>query len=1743
MFIRRYSFYLLPILFAAIIFGLPVKSQFNVALQTGGNLIAGRNVNMVSGTQLPYGDPWLQRQNEPSIAVSTRNPLHLLAGANDYRTIDMPQELPGEVPGQEEKMAQAVGREPWVGVFKSFDGGQTWITTLLPGFPLDSSPEGGFSPLKGGSWEAAADPVVRAGTNGMFYYSGIAFHRESKVGVLFVARFIDNNNRETNSKAADCIKYIDTKIIAVSGTGIFIDKPWMTVGLLKNQTTKVIINGQNILSHNVYVVYSEFTGTGATLASKIRFVKSEDCGMTWSQPIQLSEGSDANQGATIAVDPLGNGHICVAWRRFAKQGTSNSIFFTRSTDWGKSFGKVKEISTFYPFDQGSSSVTFRTNSYPTLVIDDLGYIYVAWSQRMGGPSASARIVLSRSDDGQKWSTPTPVDNAGARGHQFMPSLTFAENKLMLAWYDQRDDNSGSFYETYIADSGHNLRHTLDVRVAEAERGKNPVFNPSVKVSRYSFVLVLDQNTGKLKPTQAQWNPFNYPLFKNGSWPFMGDYIDISPSPMFVLDKTGHWKYNSDPSSASIYHVAWTDNRDVRPPTGGNWQAYGPPNSSQVGPFGQTSFCNSYENAGMRNQNVYTSVITKGVIVGSPGNTKPLGTLGKTPDGKRIPRAFVVFVRNTTSVIKSFRLTFANQPKNGRASFLEFKDLFTLDVKVAPYSSISRSAFVDSTDRKASVEVDVAEIDQPFGQLVSGGLASYVILNPEIENPEIENPEIENPDILAAEVHNPEIENPEIINWNYNILNPEIINPEIENPEIINPEIINPEIENPEIENPEIINPEIENPNIADPSAGQLADVVWKLKNLGNTTSSYIFKTLSTAAREDGTLPGGIMTQLLVYRVYKTPAEHGSSSPSCDLREQQHHELILNITNPEIENPEIENPEIENPEIENPEIENATFNLEPNGEALVLLRLWKPNQSSAQSLGGVKTLSMADITGTLIGYASGTSRNTTELQAGVPTYPATASELIITTKFFSDGRVGQSYSDFLTAAGGTKPYTWSIINGSLPAGLSLNPTTGQISGTPTTAGTSSFTVQVTDHDGISRTQDCWIAIFGATGGYTISGRVMVGGTGLEGVVMNGLPGSPVTDSSGYYSSVVTPNWSGIVTPQNPAYTYSPASKTYTNVTSDQVTYYGATIITFTITATAGPNGGISPSGTISVNYGANQTFIIAPDPGYRVADVLVDGGSVGAQTSYTFTNVTANHTILANFAMVLDTTPPTVSAFDPPDDASNVPIAKDLKITFSENVVVGSGYIVIHRSSDDTTFETINATDTSKVSVSANIVTINPTGIFESLTGYYVRIEASCFKDTAGNFFAGILDKTTWNFTTAFGLVAYYPFNGNANDESGNGNNGTVSGATLTTDRFGNANSAYYFNGQNAVITTTKGHFGLDNKLSISLWVNIPAGTSNTEYFVYCSDGGVWQQGDQIGLAIFHPGTASASATITYGGWHHFAGTFDGTTIRAYLDGTPAGVYNWPGPLSDAGEALRFGYYNNVYWQGNLDDVRIYNYTLSASEIQALYNREQGGMVAYYPFNGNANDESGNGLNGTPVGAALANDRHGNANSAFSFNGQDDEITVQPNSLLDITGPISLAAWIYPLETKTQDIVRRSNLAIGPYGLATSATGDIVFELSFSGVIQQVRKSGYTLNAWSLIVGTYDGNAMNLYVNGSLVATASHSGSIDKRPTDVFLIGTRLRLPADTFHGSLDDIRIYNRALSASEISTLYNAEK
>ena len=195
-------------LFLSAIFAISYTWLFCVTLRAQ-ILTPGQNINMVSGTQWPDGDPFLQRQNEPSVAVSTRNACHLVAGANDYRSVDLNFFATGET------------GDAWLGLFKSFDCGATWESTLFPGYRLDQTPEGRTSPLKlpvnGVPLTAASDPVVRSGPNGFFGYSGIAFNRASNNGVVFFGRFIDLNNKENGTAATgavssntDPIRYLGT---------------------------------------------------------------------------------------------------------------------------------------------------------------------------------------------------------------------------------------------------------------------------------------------------------------------------------------------------------------------------------------------------------------------------------------------------------------------------------------------------------------------------------------------------------------------------------------------------------------------------------------------------------------------------------------------------------------------------------------------------------------------------------------------------------------------------------------------------------------------------------------------------------------------------------------------------------------------------------------------------------------------------------------------------------------------------------------------------------------------------------------------------------------------------------------------------------------------------------------------------------------------------------------------------------------------------------------------------------------------------------------------------------------------------------------------------------------------------------------------------------------------------------------------------------------------------------------------
>jgi hypothetical protein len=629
---RRWVVRLSLAFLAVVVIGTVFRPQLSSqGTGQGPTLIAGRNVNMVSGMTLPGGDPWLQRQNEPSIAVSSRNRLHLLAGANDYRTVDMPTTegaLPGKVP------AAGVG-DAWLGVFTSYDGGESWTSTMLPGFPQDPNTK---NPLK--AYGTAADPVVRCGPNGLFYYSGIAFNRSNNQGVVFVARFIDNNNQEGGSS----IQYIDTTIIAVGvANKLFLDKPWIAVDQPRVPLTNVTVAGQTIPRHNVYIAYSAFSGTGSTLGD-IMFARSNDCGTTWGAPIKISTGSYAHQGTTIVIKPV-LGEVLVAYRRFAQASTKtpDSIFVAQSLTRGLSFASPVKVADILPFDQPTTTSipaqslpgtgygpAFRTNTYPTMAVDANGHVYIAWSQRGVGPNGDARIMISTSYLGSSWGTPQPVANTDTNGlpflgHQIMPSFSFFGGKLFLIWYDQRHDVSGQQYgfSNYIIDD-RPFRHTMDVWAALADTSTFPTLNwKSAQVSRYLYAALKDSGGNFINGANGnpivfpvQFNCVNFPLFQGGVSPFDGDYIDVAASPTFRLDTWRNWYLNATSTDSPVFQVAWTDNRDVRPPLDGSWADwtnYTPPNSSQ--PAGYVSAghpaCTGGNAPGMRNQNIYNARVTWG----------------------------------------------------------------------------------------------------------------------------------------------------------------------------------------------------------------------------------------------------------------------------------------------------------------------------------------------------------------------------------------------------------------------------------------------------------------------------------------------------------------------------------------------------------------------------------------------------------------------------------------------------------------------------------------------------------------------------------------------------------------------------------------------------------------------------------------------------------------------------------------------------------------------------------------------------------------------------------------------------------------------------------------------------------------------------------------------------------------------------------------------------------------------------
>ena len=200
-----------------------------------------------------------------------------------------------------------------------------------------------------------------------------------------------------------------------------------------------------------------------------------------------------------------------------------------------------------------------------------------------------------------------------------------------------------------------------------------------------------------------------------------------------------------------------------------------------------------------------------------------------------------------------------------------------------------------------------------------------------------------------------------------------------------------------------------------------------------------------------------------------------------------------------------------------------------------------------------------------------------------------------------------------------------------------------------------------------------------------------------------------------------------------------------------------------------------------------------------------------------------------------------------------------------------------------------------------------------------------------------------------------------------------------------------------------------------------------------------------------------------------------------------------------------------------------------------------GLVAFFPFNGNSNDESGNGLNGTVFGATLAPDRFGNPDSAYSFDGVDDYIRVEDSPSLDITDELTVSFWMYMDKyTYAAQLITKGWHDGGPFSVGYSGnTAELGARfLTETGNIYLLPGIPALTGGWHHCSMTFKSGEQRFYLDGQLVDTLS-SGSVLKTDDGPLMIGN-MEAKKYFFAGRLDDIRIYEKALSDSEILGLYN---
>ena len=428
-------------------------------------------------------------------------------------------------------------------------------------------------------------------------------------------------------------------------------------------------------------------------------------------------------------------------------------------------------------------------------------------------------------------------------------------------------------------------------------------------------------------------------------------------------------------------------------------------------------------------------------------------------------------------------------------------------------------------------------------------------------------------------------------------------------------------------------------------------------------------------------------------------------------------------------------------------------------------------------------------------------------------------------------------------------------------------------------------------------------------------------------------------------------------------------------------------------------------------------------------------------------------------------------------------------------------------------------------------------------------------------------------------VGYWKFDdgtgGTTIDYSGNELTGTLSNGPTWDD--GKMNSGIRFDGSDDYVVVTHNNvLSVGNNLTLEAWIKPDSVSIDDQLFMHKGSTGDWSarayslllDQDEIYISYYNGGWqsfATTAANVVANQWTHVVYTRDGTTEKFYINGKLDTQGTVTQSMSDNALSLTIGSMPpssapSEKFDGVVDEVRIYNYAISADQV--LQNLQGAGQLAsgnklpeplaYYSF-----DESqGQTVNNTGLGGSSLNGTKGadsaastddptwktknncKSNGCLSFDGGD--ITQHSNSGFDLPTEHTISAWIHPTSfpaTLSQILDSQTSPGVqnNQYNLyLNSNTG----ELRTYATANCTTTETIELDTWSHVATTYSPGSLNLFINGSLVLTCNQTKSAVT--TSLIRIGGRTTAQYP-FNGFIDEVKIYNTALTADQIIQDMNA--